>query len=102
MLTGALVSSAAGLGWLALSMDVHWRQVRGTRRLSRGLRAMLRVLGASAIAASFALCFAADHVSMAPLVWVMTLAAGGALIVALTLAWRPGLLRPLVVWLSTA
>jgi hypothetical protein len=56
---------------------------------------LLRGLGATALAASLALCLAVDHVSMASLVWVMTLAAS-ALVVALTLSFRPGALAWLV------
>jgi hypothetical protein len=55
------------------------------------------LLGACALVLSLLLCLMADHVTMAPLVWVMSLAAA-ALIVALTLAWRPRLLLPFVIW----
>jgi hypothetical protein len=98
MLLAALVCCAVGLAWLALAMDVHWRQVRGPQPPSRTAVTTLRVLGAGALLLSLVLCFVADHASMAPLVWVMALA-GGALIVAFTLAWRPRLLAPLVVWI---
>jgi hypothetical protein len=97
MLAAAFISCGVGLGWLALAMDVHWRQVCGDRPLSRGGRLRLRVIGATALALSLGLCFAADHPSMAPLVWVMALA-GGALLIAFALAWRPVLLRLLVLW----
>jgi len=97
ILLAALACCALGLAWLALAMDVHWQQVRGGGVPSAGATKTLRVLGTLALAASFILCFVADHASMAPLVWVMALA-GGALIVAFTLAWRPRLLAPLVAW----
>lgn len=88
MLLAALLGNTAGMGWLALAMDVHWKQVRG--RVPRGPKMVLclRSLGALALAASLLLCLRVDHPSMASLVWVMALA-GAALIIAFTLAWRP-------------
>lgn len=97
MLAAALLSSGAGLGWLALAMDVHWRQVRTGTPLTRLKAVVLRSLGVSALAISLVLCLAADHATMAALVWVMSIA-GGALAIALTLAWRPRALRALVAW----
>ena len=46
--------------------------------------------------AALALCLWVDHASMAVLVWVMAVAAS-ALVVALTLTWRPRWLRS-VAW----
>lgn len=86
--TMALVACAAGMGWLALAMEVHWQQVCGARPLSRRAAVMLRVLGALALGASLLACFWVDHATMAPLVWVMSIA-GAALLVAFTLSWRP-------------
>ena len=93
----ALAACFLGLAWLALAMDVHWQQVRGSGAPAPGTARLLRILGGLALAASFVLCFVADHASMAPLVWVMALA-GSALIVAFTLAWKPRLLAPLIAW----
>jgi hypothetical protein len=78
LLATALLSALAGMGWLALSMDVHARQV-WARAPSRG---GLRV----------------DHASMAVLVWVMALA-GAALVTAFTLSWQPTRLRLLAPWI---
>jgi hypothetical protein len=97
MLAAALALALCGVAWFALAMDVHWRQVRAgvpTRAMSRTLRAA----GALALLASLLVCLRVDHATMAPLVWVMALA-GGALLVALALAWRPRWLAPLVAWL---
>ncbi|WP_457332067.1 DUF3325 family protein [Rhizobacter sp. P5_C2] len=98
LLTFALLCSAGGIAWLALAMEVHWQQARGTaagpgRRTAIGLRA----LGGVALAVSFGVCLLADHATMAVLVWVMSLGAA-ALLVALTLAWRPSWLSGLVAW----
>jgi hypothetical protein len=97
ILLAALLACFLGLAWLALAMDVHWQQVRGAGIPGAGIRRLLRALGALALLASLILCFVADHASMAVLVWVMALA-GGALLVAFTLSWKPRMLAPLVIW----
>ena len=98
LLWTALAADVAGLGWLALAMDVHWQQVCGsTTPPSSSTMKLLRVLGAASLAGSLLLCLCVDHASMAALVWVMTLA-GAALAIAFTLSWRPGWLRLLVPW----
>jgi hypothetical protein len=91
----AFAASLIGFAWLALAMESHWSQVRGTHHVP-AVKA-LRVLGALAMAASLVLCLAADHPSMAALVWIMSLTTG-ALVVTFTLSWRPRLLAPLVAW----
>ena len=97
MLAAALAASVLGMAWLALAMETHWEQVRGTAPLpARTVRA-LRLLGAAGLGASLALCLAVDHASMAALVWVMGLAAS-ALAVAFTLTWRPRWLAALMPW----
>jgi hypothetical protein len=101
MLVIALVSCIVGCAWLALAMDVHWRQVRSDIALTRAVEFTLRILGAGALIGSFALCLAVDHASMASLVWIMGLAAA-ALVVAFTLSWRPHLLAPLVLWVRAS
>lgn len=98
MLIAAVISNAVGLAWLALAMDTHWQQVRGPQRPTLGAARILRTLGALALLLSLVLCFKADHASMAPLVWVMALAAG-ALAIAFVLAWRPRILLPLIAWM---
>ena len=76
------------MGWLALSLDTHWRQVVGqknTRKRSNGI--ILRLLASLALVLSLGLCLAADHATMAALVWVMILAAS-AMLISMTLTWR--------------
>jgi len=97
-LAGAVLLNVAGFAWLALAMDVHWNQVRGSGKLSQGRRTLLRLTASSAFLISFLLCNLSDHATIAALVWVMALTAG-ALLVAFTLTWRPPLLRPLS-WLG--
>jgi len=91
-LLGAAVSALLGNAWLALAMDGHWQQVHGTSGASQVSRPVLQILGALGLLGCGALCFAADRPSMALLLWVMLLALGAAT-VALTLAWKPALLR---------
>lgn len=98
MLVAALLACVIGFAWLALAMEPHWRQVRGSDApISRSVVTVLRVLGAAALLLSLILCLQVDHVSMASLVWVMALAAA-ALIITFTLSWRPRTLAWLVAW----
>lgn len=87
-LSAVLASNLCGLGWFALSLPVHWQQVRGTPGPGPRATVALRLLGSLGLAAAFAFGLRADHPSMAVLVWVMTLAAA-ALAIAFVLAWRP-------------
>lgn len=91
----ALLCCTAGLAWLALSMESHWEQVRGSQPLPRSTVIALRVLGSAALVGSLLLCLRVDHASMAALVWVMSLA-GAALVVAFTFTWRPRWMAPLL------
>lgn len=100
LLALALIAASAGLGWLALAMDVHWRQVRGSGAPSPRIASALRGLGVLGLLASLAICLRVDHASMAALVWIMALALAAAA-VALLLAYRPRLLAPLVSWIRT-
>lgn len=95
MSIAAQVFSLVGMGWLALSLDAHWTQVFGARPRGAATSGLLRALGAAALANSMIACFWADHPSMAPLVWVMSLAAS-ALAIAVVLARRPRLLEMLI------
>lgn len=97
----AVLANFAGLGWLALSTEVHWAQVRGTVPAARGTVRSLRMLGVCGLVASLCLCLRVDHASMATLVWCMTLA-GAALAIAFTLAWRARWLGLLVPWMRPA
>ncbi|HSV59081.1 MAG TPA: DUF3325 domain-containing protein [Variovorax sp.] len=94
----AVLANLVGLAWIALAMEPHWEQVRSDP-LHAGRAAMLRVLGASAIAGSALLCLWADHATMAWLVWTMALTAA-AIVLAFALAWRPRLLAPLLAWVG--
>lgn len=100
LLSAAMLAGVAGMGWLALSMPAHAQQALGRTPGSGAVR-VLRGLGALGLATALGFCLAADHASMAVLVWVMSLAAAS-LIVAFVLAWRARVLRVLVPWLRTA
>jgi hypothetical protein len=98
LLLAAVLANFAGMAWLALAMEAHWEQVRGsTARLRAGTAATMRLAAVVAIAAALVLCLRADHPTMAVLVWIMTLT-GAAVTVALALAWRPTVLAPMVAW----
>ncbi|WP_306392280.1 DUF3325 domain-containing protein [Telluria beijingensis] len=93
----ALLACVAGMGWLALSMDVHWAQVKGGASPSPALAKALRLGGAGALLASLVLCLTVDSPSIAVLVWFMALA-GATLAIAFTLTWRASILGMLVFW----
>jgi hypothetical protein len=97
LLVAALFSCMLGLAWLALTLDAHWQQVRGSQPLPKTMVPVLRVLGAAALFMSLLLCFSVDHPSMAALVWIMSLAVA-ALVVTFTFTWRPRTFAPLVIW----
>lgn len=97
LLTAAIAVNVISLGWLALSMDAHWEQVRGAEPLQRSTVRTLRWMGAAGVVLALALCLAVDHASMASLVWFMALA-GAALTIAFTLSWWPRVLAVLVAW----
>jgi hypothetical protein len=88
LLSLTLLLAVCGMAWLAFAMGAHWRQLHAARPLSRAVAMRLRISGASALLASLACCIAAEHPTMAALVWVMT-ATAAALIVTFTLAFRP-------------
>lgn len=90
----AAVSTLAGFGWLALAMDTHWEQAHAGAVPSPAVARRLRVLGSIALLVSLGLCLAADHPTMAVLVWFMLLA-GSAVTIAMTLSWQPHWLRRL-------
>jgi uncharacterized protein DUF3325 len=90
----ALFSTVIGMGWLALAMDVHWKQVYSGATRSPGAVFTLRCLGYGALTTSLVLCLLADTATMAVLVWMMWVALSAA-IIAFVLSWRPGVLRPL-------
>lgn len=97
-LAGAVLLNVAGFAWLALAMDVHWKQVRGNGKPPPGRRMLLRSAAVAAFLISLLLCNLSDHATIAALVWAMALTAG-ALLVAFALTWRPPMLRPLS-WLG--
>lgn len=88
LLAAAFLGAVAGMSSFALALKPHWAQVQGAARHDRTLVRRLRALGTTCSILSFAACLAADHVSMAFLVWLMTLSTA-ALLVALTLAYAP-------------
>jgi len=96
----AALLSLTGMGWLALSLDVHWQQIFGHQAvLSARTTMRLRLVGGTGLLLSAVFCFVADRPSMAVLVWLMLLAASATVITQL-LAWRAPWLRVLVLRVS--
>ncbi len=91
LLVLAYVCGQLGVACFALALPAHWSEVNG--RTSRGgTPPRLRLAGAVGLVASLLLCLAADHASMAVLVWVMSLSVS-AVTVAVVLAYHPTWLR---------
>lgn len=97
LLASAFFASFCGMAWFALAKPTHWQQARGTQPPAARTRRTLHGLGAAGLIASMVLCLWADHISMASLVWIMSLPAA-VFLVTFTLAWRPRWLAWLVVW----
>lgn len=98
---GAALASVVGFAWLSLAMDGHWQQVHGGTTPAHKVRFTLRGLGITSLVTSAVLCFIADRPTMAMLVWLMLLV-GSAPLVALTLAYKPRLLRLVWPWSDRA
>lgn len=92
----AALTALLGMGWLALSLETHWRQVvaQTSQRITTPALS-LRLMGALSLAAALLFCLLADHASMAVLVWIMFMAVSAASI-AMMLTWQPHWLR----WLA--
>ena len=96
LLFAAFACTVSGLAFCALAMEGHFKQVSGHARIAADAVRKLRVRAAVALVGSMVLCLAADHVSIAALVWVMMLSLS-AVLLALIFAYRPRSLRFLLV-----
>lgn len=92
LLVAAALCALIGMARLALAMPVHWQQVHGKSGLAPRSARRLRIGGGGGLLAALLLCLAADHASMAALVWVMLLTVA-AVSVAMLLAYRPRWVR---------
>ena len=82
-LTAAALFSLVGMAWLALSMDVHWAQLKQIPLAdSHPPKVILKALGYSALFVSLVLCLVADRPSIAALVWMMLMS-----VTAVSVAW---------------
>jgi len=98
LLALALLLATCGMGLLALSMKPHWDQANAPRPYPESRAWQLRGLGGLALGSALVPCVAADQALLASLVWVMG-STVAALLVALTLAFRPRWLGWLGAWL---
>jgi len=80
----AFVVTFLGLSCFALSMDAHWKQLRG----GTPAKVPLRIAGTVALLGSFALLRIAESPTLAPLTWTMMLTVA-ALVLALALSRKP-------------
>jgi len=101
LLSAALACAELGMGWLALAMDVHWKQVRAQSPRPPRTATTLRAFGVVSLLASLWLCLLADTATMAVLVWMMLLAVA-AMTIALVLSRRPHALAPLIAFSASA
>lgn len=90
-LIAAVLTAILSMGWLALSYESHWQQVFPKSASKPGLK-HLKAAGWAGLLVSAVCSLAADHPSMAVLVWVMLLALA-AMTIAMILSRRPTLLR---------
>lgn len=90
-LIAAVISALVSMGWLALSYQSHWQQVFPESASKPGLK-RLKTAGWAGLLVSAVCSLAADHPSMAVLVWVMLLALA-AMSIAMILSRRPTVLR---------
>lgn len=93
LLIGAATSAWLASAWLALAMPEHWKRVFDSGSPSKSKVLVLRLLASAGLIGSATLCFLADRPSMAVLVWLMLLSLSASL-TAFTLAWKPGLMKP--------
>ena len=97
----AIFITLLGMACLSLSLPNHWRQVVGneTSLPSSVEQLRLRIVGYCSLVAGLLLCLAADHPTMAVLVWVMLLILAGKGIASI-LTWRQHWLKPLLLMFS--
>jgi len=96
LLLGVLAAAWLGFALLALSQARHWLRVAGTAPPSPARVLVLRWAGGASIVLSLVLALLRDGAGFGSLLWATAISLA-ALAVAFTLAWRPGVLRPLAV-----
>jgi len=94
LLLGVFAAAYAGFALLALSQGRHWTSAVSTALQCRVQIVVLRTVGGAMIAFSLGLALMRDGPTFGALLWATAISLA-ALAVAFTLAWRPGLLRPL-------
>nr|WP_298165367.1 DUF3325 family protein [uncultured Pseudomonas sp.] len=91
LVTGLLALHLSGLACLALAQNKHWQSLQ-----SQSPRAPWAApIGWSALTLSLLLAWAYQGAAFGSLIWLLLLPPSG-YVLALTLAWRPQWLRPLV------
>lgn len=85
----SLLSTALGLGLLAVSMPQHWQQLPARLAGRPRPATRLRVAGTTILAGSLVLCLAGGNAAFGVLVWVMELALSASVVAAILAARSP-------------
>ena len=88
-----------GFACLSFSLDRHWRDVIGKRKIQSRQKVFMRILGYGCLGLSCLFFLYRDGSSMGTILWFMILTCSGVCI-AFTLAWRPNWLLPLALIMS--
>lgn len=91
LVTGLLALHLSGLACLALAQDKHWQSLQSQNSRTPWAAS----IGWAALALSLLLALAYQGAVFGSLIWLLLLPPSGYAL-ALTLAWRPQWLRPLV------
>ncbi|WP_414716949.1 DUF3325 domain-containing protein [Tardiphaga sp. 42S5] len=94
MLLIVLGSTYFGFALLALSQSHHWRKVTRTDSFSHLAVSIFRTFGYCFLCFGLATAVVRDGVSFGAVLW-LTIISVSAVLVAVTLTWRPSLLRGL-------
>lgn len=90
LVTGLLALHLSGLACLALAQNKHWQSLQSQSSCAP----WAALFGWAALASSLLLAWIYQGAAFGSLIWLLLLLPSG-YAVALTLAWRPQLLRPL-------
>ncbi len=94
LLVGIVTAAYLGFALLALTQARPWQRLGQTAPPTGIRRLALRTLGGLALLSALVLCVVRDGPSFGALLWATAISIA-AVAVALTLTWRPALLRPL-------
>jgi len=97
LLSLTIICCYFAMAWFSFAIKSHWQQVTSGQELTGGKIKLYRVLGGIFLVIALVLCFLADNVSIAVLVWIMSTTAAS-IAVAFTLSYKPSWLRILALF----